>query len=402
MKIETITYRTAGAAALVGLLAVVNAQQPPRIALREGLTIVTAINQENLGDFESIKVFTQVNDRIAQLKYSAEVPVANDDDNPLAAVLGRGGKQKSRAASKQVHHVRSTRTIARQDLKTAHEYRLHFHDDASEMFAGSTAVGVSAAVLSELKTKGETQLKVPAGGLVGALGGLVGGLLGGSAKTDEATMLSGTLKRVGTGAVPFKVLVNDQPAELPAIHARGRLDDDDAELWVLDDVENPLALKWAIGDDRLQVIKLSFPVETTSAATAGASSALGAASNATRIERDLEKTGRSVVYGIYFDFASDRIKEESEPVLEEIADAMTKNPLWKLNVEGHTDSIGGATPNLDLSRRRAAAVRQALIARYRVAADRLAPAGFGASRPKETNDTLEGRARNRRVELVRQ
>ncbi len=67
----------------------------------------------------------------------------------------------------------------------------------------------------------------------------------------------------------------------------------------------------------------------------------------------------------------------------------------------YNEGIGGAASNQDLSTRRAQAVREALVSRYRIAADRLARAGFGATRPKETNDTLEGRARNRRVELVR-
>jgi OOP family OmpA-OmpF porin len=73
-----------------------------------------------------------------------------------------------------------------------------------------------------------------------------------------------------------------------------------------------------------------------------------------------------------------------------------------LSVEGHTDNIGTDAANLDLSRRRADAVRQALTSRYRVDAAKLTAAGFGAARPKEPNDTAEGRARNRRVELVRQ
>jgi OOP family OmpA-OmpF porin len=71
-------------------------------------------------------------------------------------------------------------------------------------------------------------------------------------------------------------------------------------------------------------------------------------------------------------------------------------------VDGHTDNIGGDTFNLDLSQRRAAAVKQALATRYHIGPDRLSTAGFGATRPVESNDTMEGRARNRRVELVRQ
>ena len=116
----------------------------------------------------------------------------------------------------------------------------------------------------------------------------------------------------------------------------------------------------------------------------------------------MKQTGQAEVYGIYFDFASDKIKPESEPVLREIADALNHNPTWKLRVEGHTDNIGGDDYNLNLSQRRAEAVKLALVTRYHIGAERLTPKGFGATRPKEPNDTLAGRARNRRVELVRE
>jgi outer membrane protein OmpA-like peptidoglycan-associated protein len=122
---------------------------------------------------------------------------------------------------------------------------------------------------------------------------------------------------------------------------------------------------------------------------------------ASTIQQQLASTGKADVYGIYFDFASDRIKEESEPVLAEIARVLAGNPAWTLNVHGHTDNIGSDASNLDLSTRRAAAVKQALVARYKIAPARLSTGGFGESRPIETNDTLEGRARNRRVELRR-
>jgi outer membrane protein OmpA-like peptidoglycan-associated protein len=120
------------------------------------------------------------------------------------------------------------------------------------------------------------------------------------------------------------------------------------------------------------------------------------------IEKLLAKSGRVDVYGIYFDVGSATIKPESEPVLKEISDALAKNPAWKLSVEGHTDNVGGDASNMGLSRRRAASVKVALVTRYGIAGDRLVTAGFGASRPKESNGTVKGRARNRRVELVRQ
>jgi outer membrane protein OmpA-like peptidoglycan-associated protein len=89
-------------------------------------------------------------------------------------------------------------------------------------------------------------------------------------------------------------------------------------------------------------------------------------------------------------------------VLKQIVQAMTDNPDWKLTVEGHTDNIGGDSYNLDLSKRRSEAVKHTLVSQYGIASDRLLTGGFGASRPVESNDTLEGRARNRRVELVRE
>ena len=62
--------------------------------------------------------------------------------------------------------------------------------------------------------------------------------------------------------------------------------------------------------------------------------------------RALESQGRAEVYGIYFDFSLATLKQESRPVLQEIADLMRRHPDWQLNVEGHTDSIGGAAANL--------------------------------------------------------
>jgi len=88
--------------------------------------------------------------------------------------------------------------------------------------------------------------------------------------------------------------------------------------------------------------------------------------------------------------------------LKEIAEVLKRHPAWKLSVGGHTDGIGGDAFNLDLSKRRAAAVKDALVKKYAIEATRLSTAGFGKSQPKDTNDTLEGRAHNRRVELIRQ
>ena len=119
-----------------------------------------------------------------------------------------------------------------------------------------------------------------------------------------------------------------------------------------------------------------------------------------RLEQQLEKNRKVITWGINFDFNSDTIRPVSEPVLKEIAQAMSDRPDWKLNMTGHTDNIGGHKYNLELSQRRSAAVKKALVERYRVDPNRLSTSGDGDSAPIDTNDTLEGRARNRRVELT--
>jgi OmpA-OmpF porin, OOP family len=116
----------------------------------------------------------------------------------------------------------------------------------------------------------------------------------------------------------------------------------------------------------------------------------------------IASSGRYIVHGILFDTDSDRIKPESAPVIKQIARGLETNPNLKLLIEGHTDSVGDAAHNLDLSKRRAEAVRSVLIGQFNVDASRLTSAGLGATKPVDSNDTPQGRSQNRRVELVKQ
>ena len=115
------------------------------------------------------------------------------------------------------------------------------------------------------------------------------------------------------------------------------------------------------------------------------------------ISKTLFATGRYVTHGIQFDVNSDRMRPESGPVVKQIAEALQKQGALKLRIEGHTDSSGDAAKNLDLSKRRAQSVMQALVGQYGIAAGRLTAEGFGASKPATSNDTPQGRAENRRV-----
>lgn len=115
----------------------------------------------------------------------------------------------------------------------------------------------------------------------------------------------------------------------------------------------------------------------------------------------LAERGRVATQGILFATGSDRIRTESAPTLDEIGAMLRAHPELRLAIEGHTDDVGDAAANRQLSERRAAAVRQALVTRYGVDGARLEAQGHGASRPAASNATPEGRQQNRRVELVR-
>jgi outer membrane protein OmpA-like peptidoglycan-associated protein len=111
--------------------------------------------------------------------------------------------------------------------------------------------------------------------------------------------------------------------------------------------------------------------------------------------------GRLVTNGILFDVNSDKIKGESAGVLNEIAKVLKENPSVKVKIIGHTDSDGDAAKNLDLSKRRAAAVKEALAKEYGVDATRMQWDGLGKSKPVADNATKEGKAQNRRVEFIK-
>ncbi len=124
--------------------------------------------------------------------------------------------------------------------------------------------------------------------------------------------------------------------------------------------------------------------------------------NAATLANDINRTGHASVYGIYFDTGKADVKPESEATMGEIAKLLQGDPRLKLYVVGHTDNQGGLDMNMDLSRRRAEAVLSALTTKYGVPAARLKAYGSGPYAPVASNDSEDGRAKNRRVELVKQ
>lgn len=123
--------------------------------------------------------------------------------------------------------------------------------------------------------------------------------------------------------------------------------------------------------------------------------------DASAMAQAIAANGRVALYGIQFDFDKADIKEESRPTLDEIAKLMKASGDLSIVVTGHTDSKGAFDYNVDLSKRRAAAVVADLTKRYGIAAARLIPFGAGMAAPIAPNEDEAGRAKNRRVELVK-
>jgi len=124
--------------------------------------------------------------------------------------------------------------------------------------------------------------------------------------------------------------------------------------------------------------------------------------NADALSKGIKETGRVAVYGIYFDTGKADLKPASDPALAEIVKMLKADATLKVYVVGHTDNAGQFANNVKLSQDRAASVVSALISKHGIAAARLTPFGAGPTSPVASNKTDEGKAKNRRVELVAQ
>lgn len=121
---------------------------------------------------------------------------------------------------------------------------------------------------------------------------------------------------------------------------------------------------------------------------------------AEELKKALDTNGHIAVYGINFQVNSDSIQVGAAKILEEFARLMILYPDLKIEIQGHTDNTGTAAHNLDLSNRRAQTVQKYILL-YGIDSSRMKAKGYGMTKPVDTNDTEDGRAKNRRVELVK-
>lgn len=283
----------------------------------------------------------------------------------------------------QPEAVTYIRRVRRQDLLSSNRVNSIFQEGDAELFPGSTFMHLSAASLQTLKTGAPLPFVL---GTIKDYQGMSGGNGLFALLPSGRKYFRGPLQRVGSNTVPQTVLVNGVPTVLDSIEINGSLsvggDTVQAHGWWLDDADNALSLK----TERSQLIRIDFPQPAPEKTLA----------------QELS-TGdcRVTLPGIYFDTASATLLPQSTASLATVAKLLKANPGWTLTVEGHTDNVGGAPYNLDLSKRRAAAVQAALQGSHGIAAQQLSAIGLGLTRPVQDNATLEGRAANRRVELVR-
>lgn len=325
------------------------------ILLEPDLNIVAAIRQANV-DFEGLRIIDSVSDETVVLRLSW-----GESDQTSAKDTGT------------INFKSVTRVIRREDLASANRIVPSFQSTEPDLLPGSTAIQTSTAVLDSLTSGADTPI------VFGISLGRPNDILA-SRKYYRGTVHMVAKER-------FPVLLDGERTMLPVVHATGTLSvgtqSGEAEFWWLDQPDNPLTLRWTFLGDTVQVVRIDRP-------------------EAGKKPRSIFKPDacRAELHGIYFDTASAVLLPASDAALDRVAKMLTEHADWSITVEGHTDSIGVDASNQTLSEQRAASVRTALIERFNVAPDRLTTRGFGEMHPIETNETLEGRARNRRVELT--
>ncbi len=119
------------------------------------------------------------------------------------------------------------------------------------------------------------------------------------------------------------------------------------------------------------------------------------------LRKALAANGKFSTHGITFDSGLDKIKPESYGLIREIANILQEDSALRIRIIGHTDSDGSPEANLELSKKRAHAIKTALADTYKIAADRMETDGKGSKEPADKNDTAEGKANNRRAEFVK-
>jgi outer membrane protein OmpA-like peptidoglycan-associated protein len=266
----------------------------------------------------------------------------------------------------------ANRSVLVADRANSSVYVLGYAKEMPQSIPGSTSLGISGSTLVELRTSGKATLTLVYDANLARIAG-------------QLTLLEKDIR------VPL--IVEGNLVQVPAVHASGVFKDGAKEgvgdFYFLDNKNNPLLIQSTLHFNWEKDVRS----ERITQVTAGASMK-------SAVEQSLKTLKRYDIYGLHFDFDRPTLRPESAAMIKDIAITLKNNPLWSLLINGHTDSIGDTGYNQKLSAERAASVAAAL-ASEGIASSRLQTGGFGESKPKGDNATMQGRALNRRVELIR-
>jgi outer membrane protein OmpA-like peptidoglycan-associated protein len=343
-------YLTTAMLSLAATASVANAQPRRSVPFDKGLVLTWVSSLGKEPDWES---------RVEIVDSSAFVVTLRNSWN-------RGSRQDA------VQWRSAERDLLHQTRQTTRSFYGSLIDPSHDSYLGSTFLMGPTGVLHDLKTTGRADVEF---------------------HVPELSRLpyTGTITR--GSAEEFPVVFNDQRTTVRGIRARGTLSNPGAQ-------HSALRMSFLFLDDA--TAPWLMEVELVRPDGFRGHKQLARVSYRPNVEAELASRCRATVYDIHFATGSAEIDPASSETIAAIAKAMTTHRDWQLEIVGHTDSIGTASANLDLSRRRADATRLALVATHRVDAARLRADGKGEEQPMEDNGTLAGRARNRRVELLRE
>ena len=269
--------------------------------------------------------------------------------------------------------ISASRLVRDVDRQSAQLYMLGFDPELPHVLPGSTTLGISRRTLEELRSEGKAGIAL---------------LYDMSLKG-----MNGVLTVVERN-ITTPVLVENELVQAPVMRVTGEFRREKrsaiGHFLFLDNQQHPVVISYSI--------KFDFEKHPRTVRMTRVSAGR---SQREAMELTLKTLRKLDLYGIHFAFNKATIKRQAASLIADIGAMLQANPTWTLSIEGHTDAIGKPGYNLSLSEKRAAAVVSALVKRHGIDRQRLQSVGRGESNPKTTNDTLQGRAINRRVELIR-
>jgi outer membrane protein OmpA-like peptidoglycan-associated protein len=301
--------------------------------------------------------------------YTSQYGPDAEEYNVIKSVTPRGVAISYR----DTRGIAANRLVLSQDRQASETYLIGFDSRLPQSIPGTTSLGISSATLQLLRRNGVAPLRLM--------------------YDRKLSTIPGVLHLVNDD-VRLPVIVENQVVEMRALIARGSFQKGNRSgtgyFTFLSDVKHPVLLHYNIRFSWEKALRTTRTVRVS----AGRSQQ-GA------MEQTLRTLRRLDLYGIHFDFDKATIQPRSRQLIGDIATSLKNNRRWKIEIRGHTDAIGKRDYNIDLSARRARAVRDALVRRHKINPARLSTVGVGMNEPKASNKTLAGRAQNRRVELAR-